>query len=601
MNNSKRSSTLLLWAGNILLGVLLSLSFLGRVSPADSASVAVFGVLGLVSSIGILSLAPGFVSILINRTTKPPLRHWFLSAVWTLSIWVLFIDTRLHGFYGFHINATVMGALFTPGIDESVSIGWTEVLPLIFLACSLLPAQAWFAARKIGRNERRWSRVIIIGSLFSFGVLQFWEAGVPNEARGPIAERIDAAPVQLNREPLSQLVEDIRQRKLGKLVTPAIPTDKALPNILVLVLDCLRADAIDSDSAPHLTKIRTQSRDFTNHLSGGNWTQHGIFSLIYGIHGSYWKPALSSQSPPPLISALKNANYQFRISAAAAQTFPAFRSTCWVEIQDSVFDNFPGRTPDQRDRQGAEAFAKWLETRETEQPFFGFFLLDATHQAYSFPPEEAVFTPYEENIRYIPISFGTDEEQRQLIKTRYRNSIHYADSIVASILASLAANDLDENTIVIITGDHGEEFWEHEIWGHATNFSQEQVAVPLLISGPGITPGQVSAPTSHVDIAPSLLELLGVDAQLRASYSLGESLFAPLENRVRVSAGWQGLGIRLDDQTLFLPTPEGGRAASYDLDWNRISHTNKSFSEHTAALQKVLEECSRFLEPIKND
>ena len=79
---------------------------------------------------------------------------------------------------------------------------------------------------------------------------------------------------------------------------------------------------------------------------------------------------LRAKASPPLIRSLDQAGYDFRIYAAAAQTFPAFRSTCWVDIEDSVFDDFPGRSPAERDAQGADEFARWLSQREdSKTPF----------------------------------------------------------------------------------------------------------------------------------------------------------------------------------------------------------------------------------------
>ncbi|PCH77162.1 MAG: hypothetical protein COB96_06410 [Planctomycetota bacterium] len=598
MNEKRSASVLLLWAGNILLGVLLSLSFLGRVTPTDSWQVASFGVFGLVSSIGILSLVPGCLSLLLNRTCIGARRNWSMAAVWTLAVLVLFIDTRLHGFYGFHINAMVMSVLFTPGVEQSISIGWADILPLGLLSAVLLPAQAWFAARQPGRAETRWAGAVIIASLFSFIALQFWEAGVDPALKGPIAERIDAAPLTMHSEPLSDFLGQLDKRELMEIPNPALPANGPRPNFLILVLDCLRADAIDAETAPNMFAFQKQSRNFKNHLSAGNWTQHGIFTLLYGIHGSYWKPALRAKASPPLIRSLDQAGYDFRIYAAAAQTFPAFRSTCWVDIEDSVFDDFPGRSPAERDAQGADEFARWLSQREdSKTPFFSFFLLDATHQPYDFPDESVVFTPYEEEIRYIPISFGTDSEQRQRIRNRYRNSVHYADTIVAQILLQLEQSGEAENTVVIITGDHGEEFWEHGIWGHATNFSREQVEVPFMMRGPGIPPGTESRPTSHIDLPRTLLALLGADQENAADWSLGENMLNPLSKRVRVSAGWQGLGIRMDEQILFLPTPQGGRAAAFDLEWQRLDNTSAAFEQASPTLKVILGECERFLKP----
>jgi hypothetical protein len=175
-----------------------------------------------------------------------------------------------------------MGALFTPGVQDSIRIRFSDILPLVLLATVLLPAEAWFAARGTGKAERRWSGAVIISSTFCFLLLQFWEAGVPPELKGPLEERMDVAPVSLRKEPLSEFLGALDERQLTTLPVPELPKNDSPPNFLFLVLDCLRADAIDSESAPFLNSFRKESRDFKNHLSGGNWTQHGVFSMLYG-------------------------------------------------------------------------------------------------------------------------------------------------------------------------------------------------------------------------------------------------------------------------------------------------------------------------------
>lgn len=67
-----------------------------------------------------------------------------------------------------------------------------------------------------------------------------------------------------------------------------------------------------------------------------------------------------------------------------------------------------------------------------------------------------------------------------------------------------------EDTIVIVTGDHGEEFMEKGRWGHRSTFSQEQIQVPLIIWIPESGKGDHSFMTSHIDIVPTIAPYLGV-------------------------------------------------------------------------------------------
>src|SRR5439155_1407290 len=80
---------------------------------------------------------------------------------------------------------------------------------------------------------------------------------------------------------------------------------------------------------------------------------------------------------------------------------------------------------------------------------------------------------------------GLGEGERRLrVYNRYRNAVHYADSLVGTMLDALVRRGLLDDTIVLVTGDHGEEFNEHGYWGHNGAFTPDQVHVPLVLHLP---------------------------------------------------------------------------------------------------------------------
>ena len=94
---------------------------------------------------------------------------------------------------------------------------------------------------------------------------------------------------------------------------------------------------------------------------------------------------------------------------------------------------------------------------------------------------------------------------------------------------------LDDNVLLVVTADHGEEFGEHGRLGHGTNLHREQIHVPLLIRWPGtLKPGRIDTPVSLIDIYPTLVELLGLPdpGTLR-----GRSLVPLLQGRCRAHPG----------------------------------------------------------------
>ena len=146
----------------------------------------------------------------------------------------------------------------------------------------------------------------------------------------------------------------------------------------------------------------------------------------------------------------------------------------------------------------------------------------------TFPPgnAELPFRPSAAEVNYLGLDAATDPLP---LHNRYRNSIHYVDSLVGKVLAEVKERGLLENSVVLITGDHGQEFNDNRrnYWGHNSNFTRFQTGVPLLLYSPKLAPASHSHRTTHFDVVPTLMrEYLGCEMPF-SSYSVGRSLFAP--------------------------------------------------------------------------
>jgi hypothetical protein len=95
--------------------------------------------------------------------------------------------------------------------------------------------------------------------------------------------------------------------------------------------------------------------------------------------------------------------------------------------------------------------------------------------------------------------------------------VEHVDRVLAPVLAELPAG-----AVVAFTSDHGEALGEHGAWGHGLNLYQEALRVPLLIRGPGVPVRDIWEPTQLVNLAPTLLDLVGVDS---SAEMVGHPLF----------------------------------------------------------------------------
>lgn len=135
----------------------------------------------------------------------------------------------------------------------------------------------------------------------------------------------------------------------------------------------------------------------------------------------------------------------------------------------------------------------WIDRVPAGRPFFVTYLPIAGHHPYE-TPASGPFPDGDE--------FG-----------RYRNALHYGDESLGTLMEGLQARGLQENTLWIVFGDHGEAFGQHEgNYGHTFQLYDENVHVPFLVAAPGLVPRQVHdrRVVSLVDTAPTVLELAGI-------------------------------------------------------------------------------------------
>jgi len=136
---------------------------------------------------------------------------------------------------------------------------------------------------------------------------------------------------------------------------------------------------------------------------------------------------------------------------------------------------------------------EWI-ARKPDQPFFAMYWSYATHIPY-----RALHDKWRD--------FGVGDHQLGI----YLNGLRQTDAILGVVLDRLNELGLLDSTLLVIVGDHGEAFGEHGQRGHATGIYEENLRVPLMLVHPSFAPGTVTdAPVGMVDVAPSVLDLLGV-------------------------------------------------------------------------------------------
>jgi membrane-anchored protein YejM (alkaline phosphatase superfamily) len=286
-------------------------------------------------------------------------------------------------------------------------------------------------------------------------------------------------------------------------------TPQAPPNILLVVIDAWRADQLNALTTPSLHAFARNATVFSRHISASNTTRFGMFAIFYGLTGNDWFPILRTHTPPVLMQQVVAQGHDRAILASAPLVQPEFDRTVFSGIPN-LRVRTPGDKPNVRDRRITADMVEFLGQRTpASKPFFGFLWYNSAH-SFDFPTDEVEpFKPSSRALNYVTLNAQTDPTP---YFNRYRNALHFIDGEVGRVLAALEAAGEMDDTLILITGDHGQEFNDtgRNYWGHNSNFSPYQVHVPLIARWREWPAQTLHHMTSHYDVPATLLtEALG--------------------------------------------------------------------------------------------
>ncbi len=497
-------------------------------------------------------------------TTSPMARRMGLSR---LPVWLVlgapavlllggvhlyfFANRFVYGLYKFHLHSGfIRNLVLTRGGLESMGSDTTTSVTVGILTAGFIGLQwALFALALRSVQSRRWTTWLIrprrlVGTVAVLIVLGLFErcTFAISSIRGymPVLSSAETFPFYL-RMTVGGLarklgIEAARSDELhvsvgaNHLKYPLQPIRMAAVrprhNIVWLVSESLRWDMLDPEIMPATYAFGKKSARFLNHFSGGNGTRMGVFSMFYGLHGPYWFSFMNERRGPVLVDLILEDNYQMELFTSARFTYPEFDKTFWARVPVEHLHEAEKGFGWEKDRENVGKILDFIDQRDPARPFFTFQFFESPHARYYFPPECVIREPYLETFNYATFDPSKDIE---LVKNRYINSCRHLDTQIDRILKSLETHGLLDSTIVMITGDHGEEFMEHGMWGHNSKFHEEQIRVPLVIWVPGKPPVEIPRMTSHLDIAATVLKVLGVE-NAESDYGLGHETSSAAQN-----------------------------------------------------------------------
>lgn len=325
-------------------------------------------------------------------------------------------------------------------------------------------------------------------------------------------------------------------------------------NVLLIVMDCARADHLSCygyarDTTPRIDQLAAEGMLFENAFATASWTPPSHASLFTGVyppvHGVLTKEGRLDPQFHTLAGMLQSRGYR-------TAGFSSNGMLNWVADMSRGFDTFPelfrrssdGLVPGRVLRLLAQVrkarphlpaskmsrlVQRWLHRdRDTQSPFFVFTNYMEAHAPYAPPPpfskrffDERWRTADEREIkRYRDYRLKADHEvamtskELEAYRALYDGELNYMDHEIGRLVDYLRDRKLLDQTLLVITADHGEDLGEHyELHHPAHRVYDTQLHVPLIMRLPGrFPPGRRVAQLAElVDVFPTVMDALGVD------------------------------------------------------------------------------------------
>jgi membrane-anchored protein YejM (alkaline phosphatase superfamily) len=591
-----------LYLGNCIFTTVLQLGYVLGISRGFHGTARLAFAMAMVSQAGFLNLIPALL-------TAWPLLCWRHQTWARLGAGIIFAllqvavlsDMVVFRLFQRHFDGEVWSILTTKGAGDSMQVDPASIViatAVVFLLISASLAFAWWVAPRLAHRRLRLGLATMLVALLvertAFAMIDLSDNSAVLAVRDTLP-LYQPLTIKCLAKKFGYTCSEayVTPNSIGLLELPRHPLglrpEAREPNILFIAVEGGRSDALDDKTMPNLSQLGRDSFRLTKHFSTGNETRFGIFGLLYGIPGNYWVRALKQQITPPWFDLLAGRGYEFKLLSSGDLRYPGFRQTCFLKLAPSLTDQWNNTPRVERDRVMTDNFLNYLADRAGQpaprHPFFGFIFFDASHQPYEHPPEDSIYESVKSGeINYLKLAMSP--AGARALKDSYLNSLHYIDRQIGRIVKALQDRGEYERTIIVVTGDHGEEFGELGHCGHGSSFNHFQTQTFGVLHLPGEAPRVINHVTSHVDFVPSALIWMGV-TNAPGDYTTGEPIQGRDARTWALMASWQDTALFDGDSiTVF----EKSQTRYLDLDCQdlpKYDPRRASSTETARALQDI--------------
>lgn len=438
------------------------------------------------------------------------------AVIATLSLCILLYDTIVYADYGMHLSPFAFDLAWA---DLNALLHGTSyiVTPLAIIAIELTAANfLWKRIEKIQKLNLGNKVITLVGICFvSSHLIHIWaDAADITE----ITRFDDTYPLSYPATARSFMESHgIDGSSQGDNVNTSVLNYPEQPltcqadtkiNVLMITIDSLRADMVDGKSMPFLQQFTENNQSFTQHFSGGNQFRTGMFSLLYGLQGSYGDARIFNSTSPLMTRSFLQAGYELGLFLPETNLNLRSSQAMFNDFNPVIAKETNGSAD--ADLHTVASFNEWHSIQN--KPWFALVNLKAP---------ENFDTPVGflgiETVKADPALMPA----QKVLFNQYRQSLYFVDQQLKAMLANVP-----KDTLVIITGVNGKMFTSNSDEANR-NLSPQSVKVPLVIHWPNTGSSKVKYRTSHYGIAPTLMTHVLGCTNNTTEYSAGRSLLQP--------------------------------------------------------------------------
>ncbi|THA09937.1 DUF3413 domain-containing protein [Rodentibacter pneumotropicus] len=415
----------------------------------------------------------------------------------TICITLLLFDTEVFHRFNLHLSSVVWNLLVNPDNGE-MSRDWQiffAPMPIILLVQMLFSRWSWEKLRSLERQK--WLKAVGIFFTSAFVATHLIYAWADAYLYRPITMQRANFPLSypmtarsflekhglLDGEQYAQTLEQEGRLDALKISYPKHPLVftqmEQKPNILFITVSGLRYDAISAETMPKLAEFAANSTQFTNHYSSGNTKNSGLVGLFYGLNANYTDSILSNHTSSVFIEKLKAEKYQFGLFSVTNFKESLFRQ--------ALFRGMKLPKGKSSNESAVKNFNEFIATQKSDNPWFAYLDLDLKINNLS----------------------------------EYEQYLTQMDKLIEQALANVPV----ENTMIIVTAEHGLTFNTLSEKERENYFGRDQIQVPLFVYWKGLPVGIEKGLTNHTDLLPALMKNVFNVQNPSKDYSQGHNLF----------------------------------------------------------------------------